>query len=286
MGLYRLGEVRKMASPTLVVAFDSWVDAGGASTTAAGRLADDGEVIATFDSDLLFDYRSRRPTLDIIDGRPKELTWPEVTLRHAKIGKRDVLVLWGLEPDFRWRELADDSVKLAKQFNVVEWISLGAIPAAVPHTRAVPILGTESQPGLLLGEVQPGPKGLLRVPSAAISVLDMAIAVAGIPTVGYFAQVPHYVSGAYPAAAIELLRAVSKHLGQELDLEELTEEASQLRTRLDAAIAVDEKTRLYLERLESMADEARLPSGDDLIADIERFLRGGGAEGGSRERLN
>jgi len=275
-----------MASPTLVVAFDSWVDAGGASTTAAGRLADDGEVIATFDSDLLFDYRSRRPTLDIIDGRPKELTWPEVTLRHAKIGKRDVLVLWGLEPDFRWRELADDSVKLAKQFNVVEWISLGAIPAAVPHTRAVPILGTESQPGLLLGDVKPGPQGLLRVPSAAISVLDMAIAVAGIPTVGYFAQVPHYVSGAYPAAAIELLRAVSKHLGQELDLEELTEEASQLRTRLDAAIAVDEKTRLYLERLESMADEARLPSGDDLIADIERFLRGGGAEGGSRERLN
>ena len=275
-----------MASPTLVVAFDSWVDAGGASTTAAGRLADDGEVIATFDSDLLFDYRSRRPTLDIIDGRPKELTWPEVTLRHAKIGKRDVLVLWGLEPDFRWRELADDSVKLAKQFNVVEWISLGAIPAAVPHTRAVPILGTESQPGLLLGDVQPGPQGLLRVPSAAISVLDMAIAVAGIPTVGYFAQVPHYVSGAYPAAAIELLRAVSKHLGQELDLEELTEEASQLRTRLDAAIAVDEKTRLYLERLESMADEARLPSGDDLIADIERFLRGGGTEGGSRERLN
>jgi predicted ATP-grasp superfamily ATP-dependent carboligase len=197
-----------------------------------------------------------------------------------------VLVLWGLEPDFRWRELADDSVKLAKQFNVVEWISLGAIPAAVPHTRAVPILGTESQPGLLLGDVQPGPQGLLRVPSAAISVLDMAIAVAGIPTVGYFAQVPHYVSGAYPAAAIELLRAVSKHLGQELDLEELTEEASQLRTRLDAAIAVDEKTRLYLERLESMADEARLPSGDDLIADIERFLRGGGTEGGSRERLN
>jgi len=275
-----------MASPTLVVAFDSWVDAGGASTTAAGRLADDGEVIATFDSDLLFDYRSRRPTLDIIDGRPKELTWPEVTLRQTKIGKRDVLVLWGLEPDFRWRELADDSVKLAKQFNVVEWISLGAIPAAVPHTRAVPILGTESQPGLLLGDVQPGPQGLLRVPSAAISVLDMAIAVAGIPTVGYFAQVPHYVSGAYPAAAIELLRAVSKHLGQELDLDELTEEASQLRTRLDAAIAVDEKTRLYLERLESMADEARLPSGDDLIADIERFLRGGGTEGGSRERLN
>jgi hypothetical protein len=28
-----------------------------------------------------------------------------------------------------------------------------------------------------------------------------------------------------------------------------------------------------------MADEARLPSGDELIADIERFLREGGDEG-------
>jgi hypothetical protein len=288
VGLYRLGDVekRKFAAPTLIVAFDSWVDSGAASTTAAARLADGGEVVASFDSDLLFDYRSRRPTLDIVDGRPKELTWPEVTLRHSKLGKRDVLVLWGLEPDFRWRELADDAVELAKRFEVVEWISLGAIPAAVPHTRAVPILGTESKPGLLLGDVQPGPEGLLRVPSAAISVLDMAISVAGIPAVGYFAQVPHYVTGPYPAAAIELLRAVGRHLGQDLDVHELKEEAGQLRTRLDAAIAVDEKTRLYLERLESMADEARLPSGDDLIADIERFLRGGGTEGGSRERLN
>src|SRR5439155_10298890 len=117
-----------------------------------------------------------------------------------------------------------------------------------------------------------------------------AISASGIPAVGYFAQVPHYVTGPYPPAAIELLRAVGRHLGHELELEELSEEARQLRTRLDAAIAVDEKTRAYLERLESMADEARLPSGDDLIADIERFLRRGGTEGGpeggSRERLN
>jgi len=28
-----------------------------------------------------------------------------------------------------------------------------------------------------------------------------------------------------------------------------------------------------VERLEAMVDEARLPSGDELISDIERFLR-------------
>jgi len=290
MALYRLQPAPEINAPTLVAAFDSWVDAGSASTTAASELAEGGTVLATFDGDALFDYRSRRPTLDIVDGRPKELTWPEVTLRRSRIGQRDVLVLSGLEPDFRWRELAADAVELAKRFGIVEWISLGAIPAAVPHTRPVPILGTSSKPGLLLGAVQPGPEGVLRVPSAAISVLDMAISEAGIPAVGYFAQVPHYISGEYPAAAIELLTAVGRHLGQDVPLENLREEARELRTRLDAAVAVDEKTRTYVERLESMVDEARLPSGDDLIADIERFLRRGGTEGGpeggSRERLN
>ena len=40
--------------------------------------------------------------------------------------------------------------------------------------------------------------------------------------------------------------------------------------------AIEETTRTYVERLESMVDEQRLPAGDDLIADIERFLREGG----------
>ena len=48
-----------------------------------------------------------------------------------------------------------------------------------------------------------------------------------------------------------------------------------MRSRLDAATAVEETTRTYVERLESMVDEERLPAGDDLIADIERFLRDG-----------
>jgi hypothetical protein len=193
-----------------------------------------------------------------------------------------VLVLTGHEPDYRWRELAESAVDLARQLDVSQWISLGAIPAAVPHTRSVPILGTQSRPGLLRGDVQPGPDGLLRVPAAAVSVLDIAVSAAGIPTVGYFAQVPHYMSGAYPAAASELLRSVGRHLGEEIDLGELPDEARKLRDRLDLAAEADESTRAYVTRLESMVDESRLPSGDDLILDIERFLRDRGNEGSQR----
>ena len=282
MTLYKLARHDDFVAPSMIVALDGWVDAGSAATTAAATLAEGGRVLATFDADAIFDYRARRPTLEIIDGRPESLTWPELTLRSTRVSERDLLVLTGAEPDYRWHELSADIADLAGQLGVAEWISLGAIPAAVPHTRPVPILGTASEPGLLRGGVQPGPQGTLTVPAAAISILDIAIAKAGIPTVGYFAQIPHYISGPYPGASIELLLVLGRHLGLELDTGHLPEEARLMRVRLDAAAAREETTRTYVERLESMVDEARLPSGDDLITEIERFLRDGGNQGGTR----
>jgi len=267
-----------LADPTLIVALDGWVDAGSAATTAATLIAGEGAVVATFDADRVYDYRARRPTLDIVDGKLTELDWPEFRIRLVRTGGQDILVLVAPEPDYRWPTLAAAVSEVAKALGVRQWVSLGAIPAAVPHTRPVPILGTSSRPGLLRGDIRPGPSGLLRVPAALISVLEMRAAADGIDSVGYFAQVPHYVSGPYPAAALELLRAIERHLGTELDHGPLDEEAAQLRTRLDAATSVDENTRAYVERLESMVDEERLPAGDDLISEIEQFLRDQGSQ--------
>ena len=282
MSLYKLRRnLPELKEPAVVVALDGWVDAGAAATSAAATLAEGGRTVATFDPDAIFDYRARRPTLEIVHGRPRSLQWPELTLRSTRVGERDLLVFTGAEPDYRWRELQVDVVQLAQRLEVSEWISLGAIPAAVPHTRPVPILGTESKSGLLKGGVLPGPDGILRVPSAAISILDIAVSKSGIPSVGYFAQTPHYVSGEYPQASIDLLRALGRHLDVELDVGRLPEEARLMRVRLDAAAAREETTKTYVERLETLVDEARLPSGDDLISEIERFLREGGQQGGS-----
>ncbi len=273
VSLYTLDDARDLIAPVLLAAFDGWVDAGSAATTALGILAEDGKAVATFDADRLFDYRARRPPLEIVDGRLTSLTWPELVLRRTRLDERDLLVLVGPEPDYRWRAFTADVIELATRLGVVQWISLGAIPAAVPHTRPVPIIGTEAAPGLLRGDVMAGPAGTLRVPSALVSALEIEIAMAGIPALGYFAQVPHYVSGPYATAALELLRTVGAHLGAEIPARELAEEARELRTRLDTAAGLDETTRGYVERLEAMYDEQRLPSGDDLILDIERFLR-------------
>ena len=281
MSLYRLdGSLPSLDGPIVIAAMDGWVDAGSAATNALAVLADGATTIATFDADQLYDYRSRRPTLEIRDGRLSSLAWPALVLRHARFPERDLLILTGAEPDDRWHALADAAVELMGRLGVRGWISLGAIPAAVPHTRPVPILGTESSPGLLRGDVQAGPTGLLRVPAAALSMLEMAAAAGGIPAVGYFAQIPHYVTGPYATAAAALLRAVERHLDVELPRGDLADESRALRVRLDAAAAADENTRAYVERLETMVDESRQPEGDDLITEIERFLRDqSGAQG-------
>jgi proteasome assembly chaperone (PAC2) family protein len=287
MSTYRLEDPPELDAPVLVAALEGWVDAGSAGTVAAAQLAEDGTVVASFDADAIYDYRARRPTLDIVDGRPMQLAWPKLEITSTRIGDRDIVVLRGPEPDYRWRELTVDVVDVAKRLGVVSWVSLGAIPAAVPHTRPVPILATASAPGLLPEGIRQGPEGLLRVPSACLSVLELAASTNGIPAIGLFAQVPHYVNATYPAASIALLTALGRHLGIEPPVGQLATRALERRNLLDAAAATDEDTKAHVERLEGLVDEARLPVGDELIADIERFLREGGTDddegdGGSR----
>lgn len=280
MSLYRIESEPEFRAPVIVAALEGWVDAGAAGTTATNQLAESGRTIATFDADAIFDYRARRPTLDIQDGRPMKLAWPELRLVGVTVENRELLVLTGPEPDYRWRELADSLVALARGLGVVGWASLGAIPAAVPHTRPVPVLATASAPGLLPPGIRQGPDGLLRVPSAALSVLELSMSAAGIPAIGLFAQVPHYVNASYPSASIALLAALGQYLGVELPIGGLATRALERRSMLDAAAASDDDTRAHVERLELLADESRLPAGDELIADIERFLREGSDEGG------
>ena len=284
MTLYHLHDHSPLTDPLMIVAFDAWVDAGNAATAAARVIADGSEPIAGIDADGLYDYRARRPTLHIDDGRLVAADWPQLKVLHRQFEHRDVLILAGPEPDYRWRELSRELVLLAGDLGVREWMTLGSIPAAVPHTRPVSILGTSSADGLLKGGVEAGPVGSMQVPAAAVSIIDIAIAEAGIPTLGYFAQVPHYVNGEYPAAAVALVRAVEFHVGGPITTTSLELRASDMSGKLDSAAAADDSTTSYVERLEEMSDESRLPTGDELIGDIERFLRDNGPGDGDLPR--
>ena len=277
MSTYRLEEAPELDAPVIVAALEGWVDAGSAGTTAAAQLAEGATLVATFDADAIYYYRARRPTLDIVDGRPMYLAWPKLELTATRIGARDLLVLRGPEPDYRWRELTADVIEVAKQLGVASGRASARFGGC--RTRAGADPRHRIGPGLLPDGIRQGPDGLLRVPSACLSVLELSAAANGIPAIGLFAQVPHYVNATYPAASIALLTALGRHLGIEPPVGQLATRALERRNLLDAATATDEDTKAHVERLEGLVDEARLPEGDELIADIERFLREGTGEG-------
>jgi hypothetical protein len=275
VSLYRFQEpIPMLTAPVLIAAFDGWIDAAGAATACANHVGEGGRVLASFDVDSLNDYRARRPVLDVVDGVLARMQWPDIVLRYVEIGGRDLLVLVGPEPDYKWKQLGDDVLELAHRLGVVEWISLGAIPAAVPHTRPVPVLATASTDASLRDGEQQGPGGILRVPAAALSALEMTVAAAGIPAIGYYAQVPHYIgASAYAPASLALLQHLERRLGVIIPLGTLGDDAAAQRQRLDAAIAEDDDSREYLERLEAIASEERVPSGDEIASEIERYLK-------------
>ena len=271
--MYQLEPIDDLVAPALIVAFQGWVNAGNVGTEASQHIAADGEVVATFDPDALFDYRSNRPVIDFVDGQLQHVDWPDLSLRRARYQKRDVLVLSGNEPDWQWKALGRSVTELASILGVVEVVSLGGVPAATPHTYPTPLLTTASRPDLI-DESEQLPEGLLRVPGAAVNIIELALTHSGIPAVGFWAQVPHYVAGPYYAGTVALIDRVARHLGIRIDLGDLVDRVAEQRQQLDATIATQPDSRAYLERLEGMAAaQGEIPSADDIAAQVERFLR-------------
>jgi PAC2 family protein len=279
MDLYSLTAEPALTTPVLITAFDGWVDAAAAASTAANQLAEDGEEIARFNADLLVDYRARRPVLDIVDGDLKSLAWPEITVRAARAGARDLMVLTGPEPDFRWHELSDAVHELCLRLGVVESITLGSLGLAVPHTRPTQITATSSRPEIL-GPDDQRTEGLLRVPAAAVSVIEMNLRDHGIPTVGFFAQTPHYVTATYAPAVLALIERLGRHLDAALPVGSLPSDAASQREQLDRIVEERPEIKEYIERLEAAFQPGwAIPSADEIGAEIERFLRREGEEG-------
>lgn len=268
MALYEVvGDLHGAVAPALLVSFNDWVNAGESASTAAAHIAEGGEVVARFEPDLLFDYRDHRPVLDIVNGRPSKFAWPEVTLVRRGLPEREVFVLSGPEPDFRWQEFGDAVLELALRIGIIEHVSMGSIPAAVPHTAPTPVMTTTSK-----DDESGEPEGLLRVPAACVSAVEWTMAQNGVPAVGFWAQVPHYASP-YAAGAIALVRRVETHLTVTIGAGELEEEDARQRATMQEILAANPEAQAYLEKLQTMAGEQEIPAGENIAEEVERFLR-------------
>jgi hypothetical protein len=269
---YRMVTEADVDSPVLVVAFDGWVNAGEAGTGAVEFLSADGDLVAEFEIDDLFDYRDTRPSLTFEEGVVRSMEWPRVELIHRNIGGRDILVLTGTEPSLGWHAFSGSVGDLAERLGVVEFVALGGIPWAVPHTRPVTHITTASSRDRI-PEVAEHPQGELTVPGSVSGALELEALARGIPTVGFWARVPNYLGTRYVAAALALLERVDHHLGLGLDLGELAAEADAQRIHLDAIADGRPDIRSMVDQLESLFDAGSEVSGDQLASEIERFLR-------------
>jgi hypothetical protein len=285
------------SDPALVVAFDGWTDAGEGGTGAAAHLLDrfPAEVLGRFDPDALYDYRDRRPALEIDRGRLRQVRWPELTVRHlAPSSGPDLLLVTGPEPDLGWRSLAADLVTLSDHFGVRRYVGLGSVPGPLPHTRPVQLVCTSNDPALL--ERLGAPHEQMVVPASAQVALEAELGAHGLTTLGMWVRIPHYVAGPYPEASRALLERLSAHLGTAVDLSGFDRDIEQNRERLDVAATSSDEVREHVAQLERLYDaesvgvagplgidtqrgrpitDVDVPSGDELAAEIERFLRGG-----------
>ncbi len=270
--------------PVLVIGLEGWIDAGlGASTAMSTLLSTiETEVLATFDTEYFIDQRARRPVVRIIDGVTTELTWPEIQLRYGRDGDgADMLFLVGPEPDFHWSDFVDVVTDSAGRFDVRLTVSLGSFPAPTPHTRPVRVIGTAPAQSAQLLTVVGTMAGEIEVPAGISAALELGFAEVDMDVITIWARVPHYVASmSYPQAAAALIDGLARVSGLTLDASELRASADEARQRVDDLITNNPEHGSMVEQLEEAvdADEGRpveeLPSGDELAAELERFLRG------------
>jgi proteasome assembly chaperone (PAC2) family protein len=284
---YQVALQRAFKEPVLVVALEGWVDAGlGAAAAVASLLATayDEDVLVTFDGDHFLDQRARRPVARIVNGVTVELTWPETQIRFAKdLLGADMLFLVGPEPDFHWRGFVDSVVDLARAYGVRMVVGLGAFPAPAPHTRPVKLAATAPERSKELvariGVVQ----GELEVPAGVLAALELGFGAAGIDAITLWARVPHYVAAMpFPDASAALVDGLALLSGLALDSAKLRRAADTSRRQVDEVIAGNPEHLTMVRRLEATLDASEgntlglddLPSGDEIAAELERFLRG------------
>lgn len=277
--LYSFVEYPDLHNPPLILGLDGWIDAGLAAAGAVATLLDtlDTTLIATFDTDRLLDHRARRPTMLLHDGVISELRWPKLELRAATDANGNgMLLLVGAEPDHCWHTFTDAVVSLGLELGASMVIGLGAYPAPVPHTRPVQMSCTASSDELAarIGFL----RGSLEAPAGVHAAIEQEAYANGIPSVGAWAQVPHYAAAMpYPAASLALIEALEELTGLTVHHGSLPEDAGITTSRIDDLVQGNEEHTAMVHALEMQADATpspeELPSGDELAAELERYLR-------------
>jgi predicted ATP-grasp superfamily ATP-dependent carboligase len=292
----RIDERPELERPVLIAAFRGWNDGGQGASLAGAYLARAwaAQAFASIEAEGFYDFQATRPMVSLVEGSTRKVEWPENTFLHAPLpgAGRDAILLLGVEPNLRWRTFSELVTGLASSLGTEMVITLGSLLADVPHTRPAPVTGSATDPQLIhqLGLQASRYEG----PTGIVGVLHDACGRAGIASASLWAAVPHYVSlTPSPRAAKALVDRLSGLLGADVDTAELDEAADAYAQQVSEAVATDAETAAYVDELErrvdELAEEADIPSGESIAAELTRFLRerengGGGSDDVARDQ--
>jgi proteasome assembly chaperone (PAC2) family protein len=277
-----------LRAPALICAFKGWNDAADAASSAIQFVGSalGAQRFATIDPEDFYDFQATRPRVRMVDGQAREVEWPAVELFEARVPRapRDLILMTGSEPSFRWRTFCKLVVELAEALGTQLVVTMGALLADVPHTRPVSVTGLSSDPALVarLGLAPSSYEG----PTGIVGILHAACQDAGLPSASLWAAVPHYIAATpNPKAALALVRKLEGLVGVAVDASELESAAADYDRQVNVAVQSDPDVQAFVERLEQAAGEeaddepTALPSGETIARDLQRFLRQRGGEG-------
>jgi len=266
----------------MICAFQGWNDAGDSASSAIAFLSSAlrARRFARMDSQEFYDFQANRPSIRLGDGNTGEIVWPTVEIFEALASRasRDLVLVQGSEPSFRWRAFCGHLLDLAEALGVQMIVTLGALLSDVAHSRPVQMTGYASDPSLVsrLGIAPSSYEG----PTGIIGVLHSTCGEAGMPSASLWAGVPHYVATATnPKAALALVRRVEGLVGVSVDVSELEMASAEYERQVGIAVQSDPEIQAFVERLELQADAnaqrtpKEVPDGDALAREFQRFLK-------------
>lgn len=264
-----------LSEPAALVAFEGWGDAGESASSAVAGFLDHPRArqIAAIDPDDHFDFQVRRPIVSLDGTGVRSIQWPQNEIWAVETPERDLVVVLGEEPHYRWKTFIGELLEAFQSLGVTKAVTIGAFVGQVAHTLPVPLVGSATKPdALALHDLLPsgytGPTGIL-------GVLNQALGSEGIDVISVWAAVPHYLSNQeYPPATEALAIKASDLVGMPLDIGEMTAASRQFLSTVEAAIEDNEELSQYVEQLEKEATDILEPDGPELVEEIERFLRG------------
>jgi len=285
----------QLREPILIAAFAGWNDASEAATFAARFLVDqwDARKMADIDPEEFYIFTETRPQVRIPGRFQRYIQWPanEFFFHVNQKGQRDVIVLVGVEPQLKWRTFTESLIGFCRQHGVTMIVTLGALVADIPHTGPVRLSGTASPSWLArrlrnLG-VTPtryaGPTGILGVLTAAAARRRLSVA-------SIWGSTPEYLSASpNPKVALAMLETLSALVDLDVNLDELRQLEAQFDREVDEILASNPELEAYVRQLEEEEEEQEeetapeeerprgeqepLPSGEDLIRELEEYLR-------------